>query len=145
MRTRIKVIFVTVPLLASCANSPSEYYSSLPRCGGVEPRPDSVSVKACIAVPQVREYLNSVHQELIDAWRIHRDIPPDQRITLMFRLAPDGSLQCLSLPPGPGLTLAPSIIAAFQRASPFPPLSPEMNCLSLIPITATFSNPRADS
>ncbi len=140
MRKRVVVVStLATTLLGSCTTSPDAYYASLPRCEVVEP--DLDFGERCLAIPQARDYLKQFQREILDAWQLPRGISADQRVTLSFGLRLDGSIQCLSLASDLREDIARSVVAAFQRGTPFSRVPSEAACLTKLPITATFSNP----
>jgi hypothetical protein len=128
-------------LLGSCASAPDAYYTSQPRCDTTQQ--DATIAGGCFKIPEVRSYLNQLQKQVLETWDLPGDLRPDQKVSVMFRVRLDGSLQCLSLIRAGDERLGRSVTSAFERAAPFGTLPPEGTCLAANPITATFSNPEA--
>jgi len=141
MRSLVAVFLGAATLLASCTKSPDAYYESHSRCTRNEP--DSDLSERCLAIPEVREYLENAEQQTLRVWKLPPRVSADQSVAVRFRVNPNGQIECLSLLPDSESELARSVISAIQRAAPFAPLPPEAACLAQVPIAAIFSNPEA--
>jgi len=97
----------------------------------------------CLGRPEVQEYLNDVEARTISRWVLPPGVKADQKVTLQFKLDVAGSATSVSLKKASDNALGASAVDALRAAAPFPPMPDAARCLALVPITATFSNPRA--
>ena len=98
---------------------------------------------SCFGLPAVQSYLNTVQLRTVDRWSLPPGVPPDQGVTLRFRLDVAGSATRVALVSADDNALGVSAIDALRSASPFPPIPDSARCLARVPIIATFSNPGA--
>lgn len=97
----------------------------------------------CLALPQVRTYLDDVQTRTLDRWVLPPGVEADQHVTLRFQLDVAGSATNVSLVKASDNALGASAVDALRAAAPFPPMPAEARCLARVPIVATFSNPLA--
>src|SRR5262245_53132999 len=111
--------------------------SSVLAGGGTE------AANECLGRPEVQQYLNEVEARTISRWVLPPGVKADQKVTLQFKLDVAGSATSVSLKRASDNALGASAVDALRAAAPFPPMPDAARCLALVPITATFSNPRA--
>src|SRR5262245_41443373 len=123
-------------LLGSCATpiSPDAYYAAHPRC--TKGTSDHDADKACLAIPEVHQYVEHMQKRVHNSWRLPQGVPAFQQVHLRFRLQLDGSFQCLSLSLNSELALSRSALSAVQRVIPLDPLPPEAECLTRVLLVA---------
>ncbi len=80
----------------------------------------------CTDRPEVQAYLHQITMRTLDRWKLPPGIPPNERVTLRFRIDVAGSA---------------SAVDAMRAASPFPSMPEAARCLARLPITAKFRNP----
>jgi len=97
----------------------------------------------CLGRREVQQYLEDVEQRTISRWVLPPGVKADQKVTLQFKLDVAGSATSVSLKRASDNALGASAVDALRAAAPFPPMPDAARCLALVPITATFSNPRA--
>jgi len=102
-----------------------------------------VSKTACMQRPEVRSYLSSVKDRTLARWVLPPGVDPDKEVTLRFRLDSAGSASNVSVVRTEDNALGASAVDALRAASPFPPMTDEVRCLTQVPIVGTFSNPVA--
>ncbi len=105
----------------------------------------SQSASECLDRPEVRNYLDEVQKRTLDRWILPPGIQADNRVTLRFQLDVAGSAVSVSLVRASNNALGASAVDALNAAAPFPALPNRARCLARVPITATFSNPVANS
>ena len=115
------------------------YYEGHMRCP--ESPPEVAGFESCMMKPEVDAYLRSAREEIFDSWRLPWNVSPDQALTLTFAFERDGSIGCLSLEGDEKGRLRRSVLAAVQRAEPFPPLDGDLECIAGAHLEATFENP----
>jgi hypothetical protein len=98
---------------------------------------------ACFKRPEVQTYMSSVHERMLERWKLPPGIPPDQSVTLKFRLDVAGSASQVELMRATDNALGSSAVDALKAASPFPPLPEQARCLSQVGLIGTFRNPGA--
>ena len=97
----------------------------------------------CLGRPEVQQYLSEVEARTISRWVLPPGVKADQKVTLQFKLDVAGSATSVSLKRASDNALGASAVDALRAAAPFPPMPDKARCLAMVPITATFSNPRA--
>ncbi len=97
----------------------------------------------CLGRREVQQYLDDVEARTISRWVLPPGVKADQKVTLQFKLDVAGSATSVSLKKASDNALGASAVDALRAAAPFPPMPDAARCLALVPITATFSNPRA--
>jgi TonB family protein len=97
----------------------------------------------CLGRREVRQYLDDVEERTISRWVLPPGVQADQKVTLQFKLDAAGSATSVSLKRASDNALGASAVDALRAAAPFPPMPDAARCLALVPITATFTNPRA--
>jgi TonB family protein len=97
----------------------------------------------CLGRREVRQYLDDVEARTISRWVLPPGVRADQKVTLQFKLDAAGSATSVSLKRASDNALGASAVDALRAAAPFPPMPDAARCLALVPITATFTNPRA--
>jgi TonB family protein len=93
--------------------------------------------------PEVRSYLSGVKDRTLARWVLPPGVDPDKQVTLRFRLDSAGSASNVSVVRTEDNALGASAVDALRAASPFPPMSEDVRCLTQVPIVGTFSNPVA--
>jgi TonB family protein len=111
--------------------------------GGSPSGASIVSKTACMQRPEVRSYLSSVKDRTLARWVLPPGVDPDKEVTLRFRLDSAGSASNVSVVRTEDNALGASAVDALRAASPFPPMTDEVRCLTQVPIVGTFSNPVA--
>jgi TonB family protein len=96
---------------------------------------------SCMEKPAVQSYLATLQQRTIDRWSLPPGVPPDQKVTLKFRIDVAGSASKVSIVRADDNALGVSAIDALRAASPFPPIPDGARCLARVFVQGTFSNP----
>jgi TonB family protein len=104
---------------------------------------DEVVDPECLSRAEVSQYMDLVQSRMYERWFLPRGLPPNQRVTLRFRLDVAGSASEIELVETSHNALGASAVDALREASPFPPMPERARCLSRSGITATFTNPGA--
>jgi hypothetical protein len=97
----------------------------------------------CFQRPEVRSYMERIHNRMLKRWKLPPGIPPDQSVTLKFRLDVAGSASRVELVRATNNALGSSAVDALKAASPFPPLPDQARCLAQLGLVGTFRNPGA--
>jgi TonB family protein len=103
----------------------------------------SGTASECLGRAEVRQYLDEVEARTISRWVLPPGVKADQKVTLQFKLDVAGSATSVSLKKASDNALGASAVDALRAAAPFPPMPDAARCLAQVPITATFTNPRA--
>ncbi len=103
----------------------------------------SETANECLGRSEVQAYLEEVETRTISRWVLPPGVKADQKVTLQFKLDVAGSATSVSLKRASDNALGASAVDALRAAAPFPPMPDAARCLAMVPITATFSNPRA--
>jgi TonB family protein len=103
----------------------------------------TTSQRACLARPEVAAYMDEVKTRMFDRWKLPPGLESDQKVTLRFRLDAAGSATSVSLVKADNNAMGASAVDALHAASPFPPMSDQVRCLSQHSLIGTFSNPFA--
>lgn len=111
--------------------------------GGSASGASIVSKTACMQRPEVLNYLSSIKDRTLSRWVLPPGVDPDKSVTLRFRLDAAGSASNVSVLRTEDNALGASAVDALRAASPFPPMSDDVRCLSQVPIVGTFTNPVA--
>jgi TonB family protein len=104
-----------------------------------------VSFEECTARPEVSAYIEQVRQRMLARWVLPPETPANQRVRLRFRLDPAGSATNVEFVDAPNRGLGESAAQALRSASPFPPMTDRVRCLTDDLLTATFTNPTGTS
>ncbi len=88
----------------------------------------------------MQRYWSTMHRRVLSRWHIPPGTPPDQTVSLRFRLDPGGSPTFVELA-SEQVELGESALDAFRASTPFPPMPDRVRCLARTPIRATFKNP----
>ena len=100
-----------------------------------------VSQQACMARPEVKDYLAIVKARTIERWVLPPGVGAGMRVTLKFHVDVAGSASNVAVQRADDQALGASAVDALRSASPFPPMPDAARCLSQVPIVGTFSNP----
>lgn len=103
----------------------------------------TTSQRECLERPEVTAYMEQVKARMFDRWVLPPGLESDQKVTLRFRLDAAGSATSVSLVKADDNAMGASAVDALRAASPFPPMSDEVRCLSQHSLIGTFSNPFA--
>lgn len=95
----------------------------------------------CMERPEVQQYWSQMHDRVLSRWHIPPGTPPNQTVSLRFKLDPGGSATFVELDSEREAKLGESAVEAFRAATPFPPMSDRVRCLARTAIRATFRNP----
>jgi TonB family protein len=109
--------------------------------GGSGDGTSTVSEKACMQRPEVRDYLAVVRERMLARWVLPPGVDAGRRVTLRFRVDVAGSASDVSVVNAEDNSLGASAVDALRAASPFPPMPADVHCLSQVPIVGRFSNP----
>jgi TonB family protein len=111
--------------------------------GGSSSGSSIVSKTACMQRPEVTTYLMTVKDRTLSRWVLPPGVDADRKVTLRFRLDAAGSASDVSVVRTEDNALGASAVDALRAASPFPPMTEDVRCLTQVPIVGTFSNPVA--
>jgi len=103
----------------------------------------ATSQSACLALPEVANYMGRVKKRMFDRWVLPPGLDSNQQVTLRFRLDAAGSATSVSLVNADDNAMGASAVDALRAASPFPPMSESVRCLSQHSLIGTFTNPVA--
>ncbi len=95
----------------------------------------------CTARPEVQAYLGQVKDRTLERWKLPPGIPPNERVTLRFRIDVAGSASAVEVMEAHDNAFGASAVDAMRAASPFPSMPEAARCLARLPITARFRNP----
>ncbi len=95
----------------------------------------------CTDRPEVQAYLRQITERTLERWKLPPGIPPNERVTLRFRVDVAGSPRAVEVVEARDNALGASAVDAMRAASPFPSIPEAARCLARLPITAKFRNP----
>lgn len=95
----------------------------------------------CTDRPEVQAYLRQITERTLERWKLPPGIPPNERVTLRFRVDVSGSPSAVEIVEARDNALGASAVDAMRAASPFPSIPEAARCLARLPITAKFRNP----
>jgi hypothetical protein len=96
----------------------------------------------CLEKESVVAYLRDVRRATLIAWDLPTGLPAHRCVVVRFSLRRDGNFDLTpQIIAGENARLRESILHAFLKVAPFPPLPPTAECLAGIPVRAAFSNP----
>ena len=95
----------------------------------------------CTDRPEVRAYLGQIKDRTLERWKLPPGVPPNERVTLRFRVDVAGSASAIEVVQARDNALGASAIDAMRTAAPFPSMPEAARCLARLPITAKFRNP----
>jgi TonB family protein len=97
----------------------------------------------CTDRPEVVAYLDQVKQRMYTRWILPDELPANRTVQLRFSLDVAGSVRNVALVSSGDPRLGESAVEALRAASPFPPMTDRVRCLSQSAVTGTFRNPGA--
>jgi len=96
----------------------------------------------CLERESVVAYLRDVRNATLIAWDLPTGVPAHRCVVIRFSLRRDGNFDLTPrIIAGENARLRESVLQAFLKVAPFPPLPPAAECLAGIPVRANFSNP----
>ena len=95
----------------------------------------------CNDRPEVQAYLGQIKDRTLERWKLPPGIPPNERVTLRFRIDVAGSASAVEVMEARDNAFGASAVDAMRAASPFPSMPEAARCLARLPITAKFRNP----
>ena len=102
----------------------------------------SPQTRACLESPQVRAYMESLRDQVMNRWQLPLGIAADQRVVLSFVLDARGNVIRTAVVDDSDPQLAESVLRALTEGAPYPSLvDGGAECISGIPIFGTFKNP----
>lgn len=102
-------------------------------------------LRACVRHPEVQRYLESIHADIMRAWKLPEDAEAGQSSRVSFRLESSGRLESVVIESGGDPEYSDPVRDAVHAAAPFAPLSGELSCLEKQWIHATFRNPVSET
>lgn len=95
-------------------------------------------VADCDARPEVKAYHESVRQRTLARWVAPPGMQGSAKATLSWRLDVSGSATSVRLVNASNDAVGNSVVEALRAASPFPPMSDRVRCLTNRTLTGTF-------
>ena len=96
----------------------------------------------CLNRPEVRSYADQIRERMYARWVLPTSATPDASVQLQFRLDRAGAVRSVEVLTASDSALGSSAVEALRSASPFPPMSERVLCMSRIGyFVGTFRNP----
>lgn len=114
---------------------------ALPACASLFGRDVPPEVKACLAQPEVQDYIEAMRKDVVETWELPEGADPSQSVEIVFSLREDGHLKGAMIDDAATQEIEDSALAALEAAAPFPPLTGPVACLTDMALRAEFRNP----